>query len=87
MKQYWGRDIACPARLHVRPGKAQIRLRGCTESLQGTLCVDKDPKCLHVDSEEFEKLLRMHMLISVLAGRTCNLGENAVPRLNFYYKV
>ena len=78
------RDTAFSTTLHWCPAKTQISLRiraVWSESLQNTLWIDKDPKRLQADSEDFDQIVWMRRLIWVFAGRSCNVVENAVSRL------
>ena len=47
----------------------------------GTLWIAKDPERFQADSEDPDQPARMHRLIWVFAGRTCNLVGNAGHRL------
>ena len=52
------------------------------QSSHGTLIVTKDSMRLHVDREDTGHHARMRRLISVFAGRKCNLVGDAVTRRN-----
>ena len=76
------RASAFPTRLHMRPAKISMRIRTVwSEYSQGTLWVAKDPKRLQADSEDSGQHARMHRLMWVFAGRSCNPVGIAVARL------
>ena len=65
-----------PARLCVRQAKTKISL--CIPTVrsgpsQGTLWVDKDPKRLQADSEDFDQTVRLRRLILVFPWADLNL--------------
>ena len=67
--------------MHVRPAKTQISLRirvVWSESSQGTFGVANDLKCIQENSEYTNQHAQVDLS---LAGRTCSLVGNAVPRL------
>ena len=58
---------------HVRPAKTQISLGICPVWSESSLCaqrVAKDPRFLHVDSEDSDQTGQIPRLIWVFAGRT-----------------
>ena len=68
----------------VRPAKAQISLSTRTVWSESSPCaqwVDKDPSCLHADSEDSDPTRRMPRLIWIFVGRTYHFIGFVIRRL------
>ena len=79
IKSQLNRERAFPIKKHVHLTSAQS-----DQSSQSALWLAKDSKRLQADSEDSDQPERMHRLICVFAGRTCNFVGNTEPWLNCF---
>ena len=79
-----------PTKWHVRPAKTQISLVICTVWSESLLCAHweaKNPRFLHVNSEDCDQNVQMPRLIWVFTGRACHFVGFGMKWLIFIWKL